>query len=53
MKRWCIIIRVHGITSAKCTPSNVDSSNDNRGSPSCIGQLGNDERFLVGNRDFS
>jgi hypothetical protein len=23
-----------------------------RGSPSCIGQMGNDERFLVGNRDI-
>ena len=44
---------MHGVTSAKCALNNVVSSNDNRGSPSCIGQLGNYERFLLGNRDIT
>jgi hypothetical protein len=47
-----INIKMHGVRSAKCASSNVVSSNENRGSPSCIDQLGNDERFLVGNWDI-
>ena len=43
---------MYGVTSAKCVSSNVFSGNDNRGSRSCIGQFGNDEGFLVENRNI-